>query len=68
MPGTNIALHSVIDKPTHIINTSSSCIDIIFRNNPNMVSKHGVDISVLEKRDHNIIYGSVDIRVRIIGK
>ena len=28
----------IIKKPTHILNNSSSCIDLVFRNNLNLIS------------------------------
>ena len=49
----------------HIISNSLYCIDLIFRNNPNIFSKHDVDISIFDKCHHNIIYGSVDIGVSL---
>ena len=41
------------------------CIDLIFRNNPNIISKHVVDNLIFYKFHHNIIYDSVDIRVSL---
>ena len=40
-----------------------SCIDLIFCTNTNVISKHGVDVSIFEKCHHNIIFGKIDIRV-----
>ena len=40
-----------------------SCIDLIFCTNTNVISKHGVDVSIFEKCNHNIIFGKIDIRV-----
>ena len=34
-----IALHQIINEPTHILPNSSSCIDLIFTSQPNMVIK-----------------------------
>ena len=53
----------IIDKPTHIVNNSMSCIDLIFYTNTNAISKHGVDVSIFEKCHHNVIFGKIDIRV-----
>ena len=53
----------IIDKPTHVINNSMSCIDLIFCTNQNVISNHGVDVSLLKKRHHNIIHGKIDIWV-----
>ena len=53
----------IIDKPTHILNNSMPCIDLIFCTNKNIISKHGVDVSIFDKCHHNIIFGKIDIRV-----
>ena len=35
-------LQQIIKKPTHILNTSSSCIDLIFTYQPNLITDPGV--------------------------
>ena len=45
-----------------------SCIDLIFCNNQNLISKYGVDASIFDKCHHNIIYGKIDIRVPLQPK
>ena len=40
-----------------------SCIDLIFCTNTNVISKHGVDVSIFEKCHCNIVFGKIDIRV-----
>ena len=57
-----------IDKPTHLINNSMSCIDLIFCTNQNVISKHGVDDSIFDKCHHNITYGNIDICVHFPPK
>ena len=52
-----------IDKPTHVINTSMSCIGLIFCTNQSVISNHGVDVSIFDKCHHNIIYVKINIRV-----
>ena len=47
----------IIDKPTHIVNNSMLCIDLIFYINTNVISKHGVDVSIFEKCHRNVIFG-----------
>ena len=44
------------DKPTHVINNSTSCIDLRFFTNQNVISKYGVDASIFDKRHQNIIF------------
>ena len=38
----NYGLHQLIHKPTHILNLSSSCIDLIFNSQPHLVMESGV--------------------------
>ena len=38
-----------------------SCIDLIFCTNKNIISNHGVDVTIFEKCHHNIIYGKINI-------
>ena len=43
-----------------------SCIDLIFCTSKNIISNHGVDVTMLrcyEKCHHNIIYGKINICV-----
>ena len=53
----------IIDKPTHVINNSMSCIDLIFCTNKNVISNYGADVSMFKKCHHNIIHGKIDIHV-----
>ena len=46
--------NQVIDKPTHVINNSMSCIDLIFCTNQIVISNHGVDVSIFDKFHHKI--------------
>ena len=55
--------NQIIDKPTHVINISMSCIDLIFCTNQSVISNHGVDVSIFDKCHHNIIYCKINIRV-----
>ena len=45
----------IVDKPTHVLNNSMSC--------KNIISNHGDDVTIFEKCHHNIIYGKINIRV-----
>ena len=53
----------IIDKPTHIVNNSISCIGLLFCTNRNTISSYGVDVSIFDKCHHNIIFGKANIRV-----
>ena len=53
----------IIDKLTYTLNNSISCIGFIFCTNANVISKHGVDASVLEKYHHIFIFDKVELYV-----
>ena len=38
----------IFDKPTHVVNNSMSCIDLIFCTNKNIILNHGVDVTIFE--------------------
>ena len=40
---TTFGYNQMIDKPTHYINESSSCIDLIFSSNVNLTKTCGVE-------------------------
>ena len=40
-----------------------SCINLVFCTNTNVISEHGVDVSIFEKCHHNNIFGKINIRV-----
>ena len=52
------------NKPTHIINNSFSCINLIFCNNQKLISNYGVDLSIFDgKCHHNIIFRKINIHI-----
>ena len=53
--------NQIINKPTHI--GQSSCIDLIFGNNLNLISNYAVDQSLFENCYQNIIFGKINIRI-----
>ena len=53
-------MKQVITKPTHILESSSSCIDFIFTNQPNIVMESGVQH---EKCHHQITYSKLNLRI-----
>ena len=56
----------LINKPTHVRNESSSCIDLIFAASPNLIKETGVELSIFEKCHHNLIYGIIDFKVPLL--
>ena len=53
----------MINKPTHFINETSSCIDLIFSSNVNLAKNCGAEQSLYEKCHHNIIYGTLNFNI-----
>ena len=53
----------IINKPTHFINNASSCIDLIFSTNTNLVTNSGVEQSLYKTCHHEIIYGEVNFKI-----
>ena len=53
-------MKQLISESTHILQQSSSCIDLIFTNQPNIVS---VDSSLHPKCHHQIIYSKLNLKI-----
>ena len=47
--------HQLINSPTHITNTNSPCIDLIFTSNPSFITEFGIEKSLCEKSCHHSI-------------
>ena len=56
-------LKQIINQPTHILNNSSSCIDLLFTSQPNLVMESGVHSSLHSNCHHQIIYGRFNIKI-----
>ena len=54
--------NQVINKPTHFTNALSSCTDLIFASNTTYLTA-GVQQSIYDKCDHNIIFGKVNFDI-----
>ena len=53
---TIYGLQQLIDEPTHIRKNSSSCIDLIFTNQPNLIVNRGTHPSLHENCQHQITF------------
>ena len=53
---SNYGLHQLIQEPTHILNSSSSCIDLIFTSQPNLVMESGVHSSLHSNCHHQLVF------------
>ena len=60
---TTAGYSQLINKPTHFINGTSSCIDLIFCSNVSFIRNYGIEQSIYEKCHHNITYGTLDFNV-----
>ena len=56
-------LHQIINEPTHLLPSSSSCIDLIFTNQPNMITDSGVHPSHHQNCHHHIIFAKVNMKI-----
>ena len=56
-------LPQIINEPTHILPSSSSCIDLIFTNHPNVVINSGVHPSLHQNCHHQIIFAKINLKV-----
>ena len=53
----------VISDPTHILESSSSCIDVIFTPQPNLVMNSGVHSSLHPNCHHQIIHAKFNLKI-----
>ena len=56
-------MKQVITEPTHILENSSSCADLIFSNQPNLITDSGVHPTLHSKCHHQIIYAKLDLKI-----
>ena len=56
-------LQQIIKEPTHISNTSSSCIDLIFTSQPNLITDSGVHSSLHSNCHHQIVFAKFNLHV-----
>ena len=52
-----------ISDPTHILESSSSCIDLIFTSRPNLVMNSGVHSSLHPNCHHQIIHAKFNLKI-----
>ena len=56
-------LQQEINKPTHILNYSSSCIDLIFNSQPNLQIESGVHPSLHPNCHHQIVFAKFNLDI-----
>ena len=60
---SQFGMQQLINEPTHIFRALSSCIDLIFVSQPNIVMESGAHFSLDQKCHHKII--SVKLHLKI---
>ena len=60
---SQLRLHQLINEPTHILQNSSSCVDLIFPSQPNFVIKSGVHSSVYSSCNHQIVFAKFNLKI-----
>ena len=58
---SQFGLHQLINEPTHLLQNSSSCIDLIFTSQPNIVVKSGVHPSL--RPNCQIIFAEFNLKI-----
>ena len=56
-------MKQLISAPTHILQHSSSCIDLIFVNQPNLVIDSGIHPSLHQNCHHQIIFCNLYLKI-----
>ena len=56
-------LTQIINKPTHILEDSASCIDLVFTSQPNMVIDSGVHSSLHPNSHHQFLFAKFDLKI-----
>ena len=56
-------LQQIIKEPTHILDNSSSCIDLIFTSQPNLTIESGVYPSLHPNCHHQVVYAKFNLKI-----
>ena len=60
---SNYGLHQQIQEPTHILNSFSSCIDLIFTSQPHLVMESGVYSSLYPSCHHQVVFAKFPLSI-----
>ena len=60
---TSHGLHQLISQPIHLLPTSSTCIDLIFTNQPNLVVNSGAHPSLHKSCHHQITFYKLNLKI-----
>ena len=56
-------LQQIIKEPTHISNTSLSCVNLIFTSQPNLITDSGVHSTLHSHCQHQIVFAKFDLHI-----
>ena len=56
-------LKQLIQEPTHILSNSTSCNDLLFTSQPNLVMESGAQPSLHENCHHQLVYAKFNLKV-----
>ena len=59
---SQFGLQKLINEPTHLTANSSSCIDLIFTSQPNLVMESGVHSSLHPNCHHQIVFAKINLK------
>ena len=57
-------LNQLITTPTHLLQNSAACLDLIFTNQPQLLMESGVHISLSSMRHHEIVFAKPNLKVK----
>ena len=57
------SLTQIIHEPTHILESSVSCIDLIFTSQENLVTNSGVHSSLHPNCHHQIVFSNFNLKI-----
>ena len=60
---TTHGLHQLMYQPTHLLPTSSTCIDLIFTDQPNLVVNSGAHASLHKNCHHQIAFCKLNLKI-----
>ena len=60
---SQFGLQQLINEPTHLTANSSSCIDLIFTSQPNLVMESGVHFSLHLNCHHQIAFAKINLKI-----
>ena len=60
---SQFGLKQIINEPTYVTSNSSSCIDLIFTSQPNLVMESGVHSSLDPNCYHQIVFTKINVKI-----